>query len=123
MTSKVALICITCPVGCRLEVTVEDNKVVGVEGQGCKRGLAYAQDEITDPRRVVTTTVRVRGGLHPLLPVYTARPFSKHSIFALLHELRQITIAAPARAGRVILADALGTGVDVLASRDMPERN
>ncbi len=123
MKRKIELICVTCPMGCPLQVTVEDGQVIAVEGQGCKRGLAYAQDEITDPRRVVTTTVRVRGGLHPLLPVYTARPFPKHNIFALLQELRQITVAAPVQAGQVILADALGTGIDVLASRDMPRRS
>lgn len=106
--------------GCRLDVTVEEGQVVSVEGQGCKRGLNYAQDEITDPRRMITTTVRVRNGLHPLLPVYTERPFPKHQIFLLLKELRHVTVAAPVHAGQVILANALGTGIDVLASRDMP---
>ncbi|MBC7261873.1 MAG: DUF1667 domain-containing protein [Anaerolineae bacterium] len=122
MKDKVSLICITCPMGCRLDVTLEGGKVVSVEGQACKRGLAYAQHEITDPRRVVTTTVRVKNGLHPLLPVYTERPFPKSQIFPLLQELRQITVTAPVRMGQVILANALGTGINVLASRDMPEQ-
>lgn len=122
MKDKTALICITCPMGCRLDVTLEEGKVVSVEGQACKRGLTYAQDEINDPRRVVTTTVRILNGLHPLLPVYTERPFPKHQIFPLLQELRRITVKAPVCAGQVILADALGTGINVLASRDMPEK-
>nr|MBC7244515.1 DUF1667 domain-containing protein [Chloroflexota bacterium] len=108
--------------GCRLDVTVEEGKVVSVEGQACKRGLTYAQDEITDPRRTVTTTVRVVNGLHPLLPVYTERPFPKNQIFPLLEELQQVTVAAPVRAGQVIQPNALGTGINVLASRDMPQR-
>ncbi len=122
MKDKAAIICITCPMGCRLDVTLEEGKVVSVEGQACKRGLIYAQDEINDPRRVVTTTVRILNGLHPLLPVYTERPFPKHQIFPLLQELRRITVKAPVYAGQVILTDALGTGINVLASRDMPEK-
>lgn len=122
MKDKETLICVTCPMGCGLDVTVADGQVISVEGQGCKRGMAYAQDEISDPRRVVTTTVRVQAGPHPLLPVYTDCPFPKGRIFALLAELRQIAVSAPVQAGQVILADALGTGVNVLASRDMPAK-
>ena len=121
MTDKVTLTCVTCPLGCRLDVTADGSKVISVEGQGCKRGLAYAQGELTDPRRMVTTTVRVQHGLHPLLPVYTAKPFPKPQIFALLRELRQVKVDAPVRDGQVILGNALGSGIDVLASRDMPE--
>jgi CxxC motif-containing protein len=122
MKDKRALICVTCPMGCRLDVTVADGQVVAAEGQGCKHGLAYAQDEITNPRRVVTTTVRVQAGRHPLLPVYTDCPFPKGQILPLLAELRQIAVNAPVQAGQVILADALGTGINVLASRDMPPK-
>lgn len=122
MKDKKQLICITCPMGCRLDVTVKDGKVLAVEGQACKRGVSYAQDEITDPRRVITTTVRVHDGRHALLPVYTERPFPKGQIFDLLRELRAVTVKAPVRAGQVILSDALGTGIRVLASRDMPVR-
>ena len=120
MRDKKALICVTCPMGCRLDVTVADGQVVAVEGQGCKRGLTYAQDEITNPRRVVTTTVRVQTGRHPLLPVYTDCPFPKDQILPLLAELRRIAVNAPVQARQVILANALGTGINVLASRDMP---
>jgi CxxC motif-containing protein len=122
MKDKKALICVTCPMGCRLDVIVADDQVVAVEGQGCKRGLTYAQDEIANPRRVVTTTVRVQAGWHPLLPVYTDCAFPKGQLFALLEELRQVVVSAPVQAGQVILANALGTGINVLASRDMPPK-
>ena len=120
MKDKKSLICVTCPMGCGLDVALEDGQVVAVEGQGCKRGLAYARDEIANPRRVVTTTVRVQAGRHPLLPVYTDGPFPRAQILELLAELRQVAVSAPVQAGQVILADALGTGIQVLASRDMP---
>ncbi len=115
-----AMICITCPVGCALEVTHDGTTVIRVAGNACKKGVGYAQDELTNPRRMVATTVRVRGGLHPLVPVYTAAPVPKPLIFDLLALLRRVELEAPVRLGQVVLENALGTGVDVVASRDMP---
>lgn len=114
------LICITCPMGCTLDVTHEDDTIINIEGNTCKRGEDYAKEELTDPHRMVTTTVRVAGGLHPLLPVYTAAPIPKARIFDLLAEIRKFEIQAPIRMGDVVLEDVVDTDVDVLASRDMP---
>ena len=116
------MICITCPMGCTLEVTHDGDTVVHVEGNTCNRGLAYVKRELTDPRRMVATTVHVKGGLHPLVPVYTKEPFPKPMIFDLLARIREIEVEAPVATDQVILADALGTGIDVVASRDMPAR-
>lgn len=120
MAEKTELICVTCPMGCTLQVTHEGKTVVEIEGNVCKRGEAYAAAELADPRRMVATTVRVAGGLHPLVPVYTTAPFPKPRIFELLAELRHVQLQAPVRAGQVVLADALGTGVTVRTSRAMP---
>jgi len=114
------LICITCPMGCTLDVTHEGDTIVEVDGATCKRGLDYAEEELTDPRRMVTTTVRVVGGLHPLLPVYTSAPIPKARIFDLLEAIRKAEVKAPVRVGDVVLEDVVDTDVDVLASRDMP---
>jgi CxxC motif-containing protein len=116
------MICITCPVGCTLEVTHAGETLLNVEGNTCPRGEAFVKEELTDPRRMVATTAKVEGGLHPLVPVYTAAPFPKPRIFALLDAIRQVELAAPVKIGQVVLADALGTGIDVVASRDMPEQ-
>ena len=105
--------------GCALEVTVEGEQVLAVEGYGCKRGIAYASDEISSPKRVVTTTVTVSNGAHPLLPVHSESPVPKARMTELVSALSQITVAAPIKAGQVVMADALGTGVRVLASRDI----
>ena len=104
------IICITCPKGCTLEVTHDGQTVVKVN-QGCKRGKEYAQRELVDPRRMVATTVRVKGGRHPLLPVATAAPFPKPLIFDLMAELRKVNLAAP-RSGwaRLCLPMRLGPG-------------
>jgi CxxC motif-containing protein len=114
------MICITCPMGCTLEVTHDGDTVIHVEGNTCNRGLAYVKRELTDPRRMVATTVRVKGGLHPLVPVYTSEPFPKPMIFDLLARIREIEVEAPVAVDQVVLADALGTGIDIVASRDMP---
>ncbi len=114
------LICITCPMGCTLQVTHEGDTVLSVEGNNCARGAAYVRRELTDPRRMVATTVRVSGGLHPLIPVYTREPFPKPRISELLEAIRSVQIEAPVKMEQVVLADALGTGIDVIASRDMP---
>ncbi len=113
------IICITCPKGCTLEVTHEGKTVIKVN-QGCKRGKEYVERELVDPRRMVATTVRVEGGIHPLLPVATSAPFPKPLIFELMTALRQVSLTAPVENGQTVLADALGTGIDIIASRAMP---
>ena len=112
------IICVACPHGCRLEATRKDGEIL-ISNAGCKRGKEYAINEITDPRRMVATTVRINHAIHPLLPVYTSEPFPKGRITELLKEIRKVEINAPVKMGQVVLENALGTGIDVLASRDL----
>lgn len=116
MATQEKIICITCPKGCTLEVTREGQTVIKVEG-GCKRGKEYAQRELVDPRRMVATTVRVKGGVHPLLPVTTSAPFPKQRIQELMNTLRQVEVEAPIEPGQAILENALGVGINIIASR------
>lgn len=118
MEEKIKFLCITCPKGCSLEVTKEGETIVDIKS-GCKRGHEYAQRELTDPRRMVATTIKITNGVHPLLPVYTSSPFPKGEIAALMAALRQIKMSAPITMGTVIVENILGSGVDILASRDM----
>jgi CxxC motif-containing protein len=112
------IICVACPKGCRLEIRKIDGEII-VANEGCKRGREYAISEITDPRRMVATTVNIDKGSHPLLPVYTASPFPKGRITELLAALRSVCVTAPVHVNQIILANALGTGIDVIASRDI----
>ena len=114
------MICITCPMGCTIEVTREGKTVLSVDGNTCKRGEEYVKRELTDPRRMVATTVKVKDGIHPLVPVYTASAFPKPRIFELLDALRQVELEAPVALGQVVLANVLGTDIDIVASREMP---
>lgn len=122
MIEESKILCITCPQGCSLKVTHDGKTVIDVKG-GCKRGKEYVQRELTDPRRMVASTVRIKRGIHPLLPVYTSEPFPKGQIFDLTEVLRKVEVVAPVQMGAVIVANVLDTGVDILASRDMPKRS
>jgi CxxC motif-containing protein len=117
------MICITCPMGCSIEVTREGQTLLSVDGNTCKRGEEYVRRELNDPRRMVATTVKVKDGIHPLVPVYTASAFPKPRIFDLLDKLRQVELEAPVEMGQVVLPNALDTGIDILTSREMPEAN
>jgi CxxC motif-containing protein len=115
------LICISCPKGCSVNVTHEGETITDISGTGCKRGEDYVKKELTDPRRMVASTVRVISGLHPLVPVYTQAPLPKPRIQDLLRELRKIEVQAPVKTGQIILENALELGINVVASRDMPK--
>lgn len=114
------MICITCPMGCTIEYTHEGTTLLTTNGNACKRGFDYVQRELTDPRRMVASTVKVKGAIHPLVPVYTAAPVPKARIFELLQQLRQIELEAPVHMDQVVLENVLGEGINVLASRNMP---
>lgn len=113
-------LCIGCPLGCRLEVEEDDRgEIVEVRGFACRKGREFATAEHVAPTRMVTTTVAVQGARWPRLPVRTVDPVPKDLVMELVAVLRDVTVRAPVRLGDVVLADALGTGIDVVASRDL----
>ncbi|HKM38871.1 MAG TPA: DUF1667 domain-containing protein [bacterium] len=122
MTETHELICIACPVGCRVKAITQGDKIVSIEGNQCKRGEVYVKDEIFRPTRVVTGTVRVRGGALPVLPVKTEEPVPKPSIPAILKEWSQLVVTAPIQFHQVIVADVAGTGVAAIASRPLSKQ-
>ncbi len=114
-----SFICTACPMGCKLIVRLEGNEVVQVLGHRCRRGENYGSQEATEPKRMLATTVRAHGGIHPLLPVYTSGEVPKAKMREILAILRKVDITCPVKMGDVILKDIAGTGVDILASRDL----
>ena len=112
-------LCINCPLGCRLEVDADGDQVVEVRGNACKRGVEFARQEHSDPRRMVTTTVAISGAPLARLPVATAAAIPKATVRAVCRALHAHELRAPVRIGDVVLADALGTGVDVVATRTL----
>lgn len=114
---KRELICIGCPMGCPVTVEMNDTEIVSVTGNTCPRGDAYARKEVTNPTRIVTSTVKVEGGSVDMVSVKTKEDIPKDKIFDCVRALKGITVKAPVRIGDVILADVAGTGVDVVATK------
>lgn len=110
--------CINCPVGCRLNVTVENGVVTSVTGNVCKRGEAYAKQECIDPQRMITAVVPVQGSPMPL-SVKTRTPISKKLIGSCMQALSELQLKAPIAQGEVVLADVCGTGVDIIATKSV----
>ena len=113
------IICINCPLGCPLTVELENGQVTKVTGNTCKRGETYAVKEITNPSRTVTSTVRVKGGEHPVVAVRTKTDIPKDKIFACMEAINAAEITAPVKIGDVVIANVCGTGVDVVASANV----
>lgn len=115
MSTSSEVLCIVCPLGCRIGVEERGGKF-SFRG-GCARGKSYAEQELTHPCRILTTTVRIRKGEIPRLPVRTSRPFPKERIFDLMEFLRSFEVEAPVRRGEVLARNLLGTGIDLIATR------
>lgn len=113
------LTCIGCPLGCSLTVTMENGEVTAVSGNTCPKGDAYARKEVTNPTRIVTSTVRVTGGSAAMVNVKTASDIPKDKIFDCIEALKSIAVEAPVKIGDVILADAAGTGIDIVAAKNI----
>lgn len=118
MTEK-GLICVGCPIGCRLTVQMEKGKVLSVSGNKCPRGMAYAKQECIRPMRILTSTVRIRGGIHRVLPVMTEKEIPLDMMKQAMAEIRGLAAEAPVYAGQVIYDNIAGTGVRLIASRSM----
>lgn len=114
------LICIGCPLGCPLTVEMKGTEVVSVTGNTCPNGDRYARKEVTDPRRTVTSTVRVLGGSLPAVSVKTAQDIPKNKIFDCMQELATIRVKAPVQEGYVIVSNIANTGVSVIATKEIP---
>lgn len=111
------IICICCPKGCHLHV--DEANGYAVTGNACPNGAAYGKEELTHPTRILTSTVRAEGGLHPRCTVKTAAPVPKEKMFAVMAALDTATVTAPVHIGDVVLHDVCGTGVDVVATRNL----
>ena len=112
------LTCIRCPMGCQLTVTVDGDNVT-VTGNTCPRGAEYGKNEVTNPLRTVTSSVRVTGGELPLVSVKTAGEIPKGKLFDVMDDIRRAEVAAPVKIGDVVIENLLGSGVDVIATENV----
>ena len=94
------LTCIECPLGCEIEVSIENNKVVSVKGNTCLRGKIYAENEVVCPKRVITSTVRSSSG--KMIAVKTDKTVKKEETFNVMKKINSILITSPVKLGDVL---------------------
>lgn len=119
MPDRFTYLCTGCPLGCRLEVDAVDGDIIEIRGFECAKGKRHAKQEHTDPRRPVSTTVAIIGGHLQRLPVRAAEPIPKEAVLEMVRELRTVQVQAPVHRDQVIVTDVAGTGIDVIAARNM----
>lgn len=113
------LTCIGCPMGCALVVELEGKKVISVKGNTCKIGENYGKKECTNPTRVVTTSVLVKGGEDEVLSVKTESDIPKEMMYDCVAALKSVVVKAPIHIGEVVLENVLNTGVNIVATKDV----
>lgn len=114
---KKELICIACPMGCHLTVDIEND--YKVTGNQCPRGEAYGKKELTNPTRIVTSTVKINNGIHRRIPVKSNGEIPKANIFDVMKLLDNVALSSPVHMGDLVLKNVCNTGVDIVTSRSM----
>lgn len=110
--------CICCPKGCLVTLDTDKPKETA-KGFNCPRGFDYAIAELTHPMRTISSTAEIKGAIHPRIPVKTSGNIPKEKIFEVMAEINRISVQSPVKCGEVLIENVLGTGVDIIACRDM----
>jgi len=111
--------CVICPIGCEIDVEVENGEIVSMEGNKCTKSEDFVRQELVEPMRTLTTTVRIKGARWPMLPVRTDRPIPKRLFFEVMKEVAGAEVRAPVKVADVVVRDVAGSGADIIASRNM----
>ena len=118
---KRVLTCIGCPLGCQITVELHYAQIISVTGNTCRRGSEYARKEVTNPTRIVTSSVPVTGscGQTAMVSCKTEHDIPKSKVFDVIAGLKTVRVQAPVKIGDVLLKNAAGTGVDVIATKNV----
>lgn len=104
--------------GCRITASVEGGKVTGIEGYTCNVGKKYAMEELTVPKRMITSLMHIHGSREPI-PVKTSQPVEKSRVFDCLAEIRAGEVTLPVHIGDVLIHDVCGTKADIIATKEL----
>jgi len=118
---KQEMICIGCPMGCYLTVDYDKAKVRDVSGNLCKVGVEYAEKEILNPERILTTSVKVRNGNLPLVSVRTDKSIPKSRIFEAMNLLANVEVEAPIKIHEPIIQNIFA-GVNIVATKNISRK-
>lgn len=111
------LICIECPRGCNL--IVDEQNDYKVTGNKCNRGAIYGKNEVTNPQRMISSTVKINGAIYSRLPVVTSDYVPKEFLFKIMFELNEVSVNSPVKMGDVIIKNVCGLNVDIIATKNM----
>ena len=114
-------ICIACPVGCEIEARIDESGegpvILEIAGANCIHGRTYVENELKNPMRIVTSSVRVTGGNMPITSVRLTAPVPRNKMMDVIEELRKIRLTAPVSIGQIVIQDILGLGSDVIVTK------
>ena len=111
--------CVTCPVGCEIDVELQDGRVVSMEGNKCDKGEEFVLKELEEPMRILTTTVRLKGARWAMLPVRSDAPLPRRLLFRAIEELAGVELQAPVKLYDVVIKNVAGSGANIVATRNM----
>lgn len=116
---KMEFDCIICPRGCPLVVDVNEvgQKPPYVTGFACKRGEVYAKNEIINPMRTISSSIKITGGALPLVSVRLTKPVPKSRIPDVMKKIKEMKIEAPCQIGDVLIYDILGLDSDLIITK------
>ncbi|MEA2022456.1 MAG: DUF1667 domain-containing protein [Candidatus Caldatribacteriota bacterium] len=117
------IICVSCPKGCRITVKNRGKEIISITGNACPKGIKYAEGEFINPLRILPTTVKVIGGEFPLVSVKTEKAIPKRLLLKAMAEIAEIEVKAPIQIGQVIKDNLIGTGVRLVATRNVKKVN
>ncbi|UCH71845.1 MAG: DUF1667 domain-containing protein [Thermoplasmatales archaeon] len=119
MMDNKEIICIICPIGCKIIVKTNGTKFEIVDGNKCKKGTEYALNDALNPRRMLTSSVLVDYGEWPLVSVKSSSPIPKEKFFSVLKKIKKISIEAPVKSGQIIIKNVENTGINIVATKSV----
>lgn len=113
--------CVICPIGCDIEVDIDNKNISQIRNNKCKRGYDYASAEVLNPVRILTSTVKIgkKNGIKNRLAVKSDKPIPKTLLLDCMKVIKNTEISKPVKMGDIIISDILGTGADIIATRTM----
>ena len=117
---KKHFVCVVCPIGCEIDIVHDGSKIISMEGNKCERSEEFVSQELIEPMRILTTTVRIQGSRWAVIPVRTDKSVPKRLFPSIMRQLRRVKVQAPVNMLDVVVRDVLHTGANVIATRTMP---
>lgn len=116
---KKEITCIVCPIGCRLTIEYSDTTINNIEGYQCKKGKVYGVEELLNPVRTLTTTIRVNNGIIPLVSVKSDKPIPKGKLFQIMDTIADVEVFAPINIGDVLVGNVIGLDANIVATKNI----